>query len=56
MEGKDGPKREEELLTEIRENLEELNRKMSLVLEKLEIPYPPAENGHPGMSIGRGTL
>jgi hypothetical protein len=56
MGDKGGRNREEELLMEIRESLENLNRKMSLVLEKMEIPYPPVENGHPGMSIGKGTL
>jgi len=47
---------EQEQLAEIRERLGRVEKKITLILEKLEIPYPPVENGHPGMSIGKGTL
>jgi hypothetical protein len=47
---------EQEQLAEIRERLDRVEKKITLILEKLEIPYPPVENGHPGMSIGKGTL
>ena len=56
MEGSGDRKGEEQLLVRIRERLDAVDQKLMLILEKLEIPYPPANNGHPGMSKGKGTL
>ena len=58
MEGTGDSRGEEQkrLLVEIRERLDEMDQKLMLILEKFEIPYPPANNGHPGMSKGKGTL
>jgi hypothetical protein len=51
-----GGSKQEQLLREIHDRLDTLDKKTTLILEKLEIEYPPAEEGHPGMSEGKGTL
>ena len=55
MEETEGSK-QEQLIREINDRLDTLDKKIMLILDKFEIEYPPVEESHPGMSTGKGTL